>query len=122
MKHDDKFIDLTQVISNSSYYDWEGLADPKEAVKLTAIILTEFAEQLKEDRLQEIADIVCHFCYSSLDLADEICPEEMFIVTYTIMGLLNTRYWMKSGVQWKYNRETRKIEYTMPDNDDEQEV
>ena len=119
MKHDDKFIDLTQVISNSSYYDWEGLADPKEAVKLTATILTELAEQLKGDRLQEIADIVCHFCYSSLDLADEICPEEMLLVAYTIMELLNTRYWMKSGVQWKYNRETRKIEYTMPDNDDE---
>jgi hypothetical protein len=85
-------------LTDGAYVDWEGFADPAEAVALVA----ETARMLQIAPTETLLlDMVLHWVVECIDVAEKPTLNATLDVAAAMTELLRTRRWMASGVDWQ---------------------
>jgi len=108
--NDDNRWDLAEIISKKGefYRDYEGILDERDIVFVKDMVAQYATEEyLQGEELQVLRDIVGNLLVEYVMLVGiEVFKEEEWIMwtiatVEAVSSMLRTRYWTKSGIQWK---------------------
>lgn len=111
-KQEGKFWDVVELIekrSGSTYRDWEGFADPVEAVRLVEPVLEILPEGPEYSEYRNaVLDIVTNIIFEWIDEGGEVPSSEVvFAIGHTVDTLLRVRFWRRSGGKWELEYEEK---------------
>ena len=109
---DEKRWNIVEVVENQQktcYRDYEGLTRGPEAEILKKKVAENVASMLlpesSDDYIRAVCDVTLNLVYEMLDEYDtELSDDEIGNIAYAVSEMLSTKYWTKSGVNWKIER------------------